>query len=109
MVMEVLALIPTHDDDNSANFCSKCFRDYAIETLIITILGQANASDPDAMGGITKDWNKLDGATQRKLLPTILRRVVWHHVEHEITIDLFDDAGRKLNEERRPGEEQESG
>ena len=69
---------------------------HEIETLIITILGQRNASDPDEMGGIAEAWNELDEATQRKLLPTILRRVVWHHADQEITLDLVDDAAERI-------------
>lgn len=69
---------------------------YEIETLIITILGQPNASDPDEMAGIAETWNKLDEAIQRKLLPTILRRVVWHHADQEITLDLMDDAAERI-------------
>jgi len=48
------------------------------------------------MGGIAEDWNELDEATQRKLLPTILRRVVWHHADQEITNDLMDDAVERI-------------
>jgi site-specific DNA recombinase len=69
---------------------------HEIETLIITILGQPNASDPDEMAGIAEAWNKLDEAIQRKLLPTILRRVVWHHADQEITLDLMDDAAERI-------------
>ena len=51
------------------------------------------------MGGIAIDWNRLDEAAKKPLLPTILCRVVWHHADREITIDLIDDAARLLGDE----------
>ena len=55
-----------------------------------------NASDPDEMARIAEPWNELYEATQRKLLPTILCRVVWHHADQEITLDLMDDAAERI-------------
>ena len=80
---------------------------YEIESLVSTILGQPNTSDPDEMGGIAKHWNKLDDAAKRRLLSTIYRRVVWHPIDREITIDLVDDAARLIADtaSRREGNE----
>jgi len=72
---------------------------YEIEKLISTILGQPNASDPDEMGAIARDWHKLNEGDKRLLLPTILRRVVWHHANREITIELIDDAQKIVGDE----------
>ncbi|WP_430452847.1 hypothetical protein [Rhodopirellula europaea] len=49
------------------------------------------------MAEIAKAWNKLAEAIPRKLLPTILRRVLWHHADQEITNHLVADAAERLS------------
>tara|TARA_R100000365_G_C2668578_1_gene18719 strand:- start:134 stop:355 length:222 start_codon:yes stop_codon:yes gene_type:complete len=65
-------------------------------TPIVTVHGRTKAKDPDGMAEIAKAWNKLAEAIPRKLLPTILRRVLWHHADQEITNDLVADAAERL-------------
>lgn len=82
---------------------------YEIESFICRVLGQPDSSDPPEMRGIAEAWNASDELTQRKLLPLILARVVWHQTDGEITIDLVDEAPVKIGEAREGENAEELG
>ena len=72
---------------------------YEIESLLRKVLGQPLASDPEDVLAIAASWNRLDEASQRRLLPQILSRAIWHHKNREITLDLIDEASQLLDDE----------
>ena len=57
----------------------------------------ANIGDPPEMTEFADHLNRLDDRSKRDILTKILDRVIWNHVDREITLDIKNDAISQLD------------